>query len=131
MIRADYEDLIFATEEAKFKSIIDEIKERQATGQPILVGTVAIETSERLSKALKRVGIEHPSVVRCAAAGARIGRRIAWIHAGHDAEQSRRIGDRAGHRPRCILTGRNRNDPRAADESDGGFQSDDSTVRRR
>ena len=59
MIRADYEDLIFATEEAKFKSIIDEIKERQANGQPVLVGTVAIETSERLSKALKRVGIEH------------------------------------------------------------------------
>jgi len=59
MIRADYEDLIFATEEAKFKAIIEEIKERQQTGQPILVGTVAIETSERLSKALKRVGIEH------------------------------------------------------------------------
>ena len=59
MIRADYEDLIFATEEAKFKAIIEEIKERQASGQPVLVGTVAIETSERLSKALKRVGIEH------------------------------------------------------------------------
>ena len=59
MIRADYEDLIFATEEAKFKAIVEEIKERQATGQPILVGTVAIETSERLSKALKRAGIEH------------------------------------------------------------------------
>ncbi|MBI1256890.1 MAG: preprotein translocase subunit SecA [Chloroflexi bacterium] len=59
MVRADYEDLIFATEEAKFKSIVDEIKERSATGQPILVGTVAIETSERLSKALKRAGIEH------------------------------------------------------------------------
>ncbi|HVU13783.1 MAG TPA: preprotein translocase subunit SecA [Phototrophicaceae bacterium] len=59
MIRLDYEDLIFATEDAKFKAIVEEIKERQATGQPMLVGTVAIETSERLSKALKRSGIEH------------------------------------------------------------------------
>jgi preprotein translocase subunit SecA len=59
MIRKDYEDLIFGTEEAKFKALVDEIKERQAAGQPILVGTVAIETSERLSKALKRVGIDH------------------------------------------------------------------------
>ncbi len=59
MIRADYEDLIYATEEAKFKAITEEIKERQATGQPILVGTVAIETSERIAKALKRAGIEH------------------------------------------------------------------------
>ena len=59
MVRRDYEDLIFATEEAKFKAIVQEIKERQGTGQPILVGTVAIETSERLSKSLKKVGIEH------------------------------------------------------------------------
>ncbi len=59
MIRLDYEDLIFATEEAKFKAVVAEIKERQARGQPVLVGTVAIETSERLSKALKRAGVDH------------------------------------------------------------------------
>ena len=59
MIRRDYEDLIYANEDAKFKAVVDEIKERQSNGQPILVGTVAIETSERLSKALKRVGVEH------------------------------------------------------------------------
>ena len=59
MIRADYEDLIFATEDAKFNAIVAEIKERATTGQPLLVGTVAIETSERLSKALKRAGVEH------------------------------------------------------------------------
>ncbi|MFN8452666.1 MAG: SEC-C metal-binding domain-containing protein [Anaerolineae bacterium] len=59
MIRADFEDLIYATEAAKFKAIVDEIKERSSTGQPILVGTVAIETSERLSKALKRAGVDH------------------------------------------------------------------------
>jgi preprotein translocase subunit SecA len=59
MIRRDYEDLIYATEDAKFKAVVEEIKERQANGQPVLVGTVAIETSERLSKALKRVGVDH------------------------------------------------------------------------
>ncbi|MCL4249715.1 MAG: preprotein translocase subunit SecA [Anaerolineae bacterium] len=59
MIRQDYEDLIYATESAKFKAIVNEIKERQSRGQPVLVGTVAIETSERLSKQLKREGIDH------------------------------------------------------------------------
>jgi preprotein translocase subunit SecA len=58
-IRKDYEDLIYATEEAKFKSVITEIKDRQEEGQPVLVGTVAIETSERLSKALKKAGVPH------------------------------------------------------------------------
>ncbi|MCC6613124.1 MAG: preprotein translocase subunit SecA [Anaerolineae bacterium] len=59
MIRQDYEDLIYATEQAKFNAIVQEIKDRQARKQPVLVGTVAIETSERLSKQLKRAGIEH------------------------------------------------------------------------
>jgi preprotein translocase subunit SecA len=59
MIRRDYEDLIYANEEAKFKSVVEEIKERQSRKQPVLVGTVAIETSERLSKALKRASVEH------------------------------------------------------------------------
>jgi preprotein translocase subunit SecA len=59
MIRRDYEDLVYATEEAKFKAIVDEIKARQERGQPVLVGTVAIETSERLSKALNKAKIDH------------------------------------------------------------------------
>ncbi len=59
MIRLDYEDQIFATEAAKFKAVVEEIKERQSKGQPILVGTVAIETSERLSKLLQRSGVKH------------------------------------------------------------------------
>lgn len=58
-IRRDYEDLIYATEEAKFRAVISEIKDRQQEGQPVLVGTVAIETSERLSKALKKAGVPH------------------------------------------------------------------------
>jgi preprotein translocase subunit SecA len=59
MIRLDYEDLVYATEEAKFKAIVDEIKARKERGQPVLIGTVAIETSERLSKALKNAKIDH------------------------------------------------------------------------
>jgi preprotein translocase subunit SecA len=59
MVRKDFEDLIFVNEKAKFNAIIDEIKARQANQQPVLVGTVAIETSERLSSMLKRFGIKH------------------------------------------------------------------------
>jgi preprotein translocase subunit SecA len=59
MIRKDYDDLIYPTEEAKFKAVIEEIKTRQQAGQPVLVGTVAVETSERLSKALQKVGVKH------------------------------------------------------------------------
>ena len=59
VIRLDHDDLIYATEAAKFGAVVAEIKERQAHGQPVLVGTVAIETSERLSKLLKKERIEH------------------------------------------------------------------------
>ena len=59
VIREDYGDLIFATKKGKYKAIINEIKERHAKGQPILVGTVAVETSELLSDMLKRERIPH------------------------------------------------------------------------
>jgi preprotein translocase subunit SecA len=59
IIRKDYEDLVFMTESAKFKAVITELKERNQRGQPILIGTVAIETSERLSKMLDRAGVKH------------------------------------------------------------------------
>jgi len=59
MVRLDYEDLVYVNEEVKFRAIIEEIQERHVTGQPILVGTVAVDTSERLSKALKKVGVQH------------------------------------------------------------------------
>jgi preprotein translocase subunit SecA len=58
-VRKDYEDLIYMNEAAKFKAVVDEIKRRYEQRQPVLVGTVAIETSERLSKALDRAGIKH------------------------------------------------------------------------
>ncbi|MBZ0277041.1 MAG: preprotein translocase subunit SecA [Anaerolineae bacterium] len=59
VIRKDYDDLIYMTEAAKFNAVTQEIKTRQQAGQPVLVGTVAVETSERLSRALERAGVKH------------------------------------------------------------------------
>jgi preprotein translocase subunit SecA len=59
MIRVDHGDVIYKTEQAKFNALVDEIAERHATGQPILVGTVSIEKSERVSRLLDQRGIKH------------------------------------------------------------------------
>jgi preprotein translocase subunit SecA len=59
VIRIDDNDLIFATMKAKYKAIADEIEKRHKLGQPILVGTISIETSEYLSKLLKKRGVKH------------------------------------------------------------------------
>ncbi|HEX4520736.1 MAG TPA: preprotein translocase subunit SecA [Gaiellaceae bacterium] len=57
--RKDENDLIFKTVEGKFMAVTADIKERHATGQPVLVGTIAVETSELLSELLKRQGVPH------------------------------------------------------------------------
>src|SRR5262249_48290682 len=57
--RADENDFIFKTKEAKWGAVADDIRERHAKGQPVLVGTIAVETSEYLSEVLKRSGIPH------------------------------------------------------------------------
>lgn len=59
MIRKDYNDVIYLTKEGKFKAVVEEIAQRYAVGQPVLVGTVSIENSEILSSMLKRKGIPH------------------------------------------------------------------------
>jgi preprotein translocase subunit SecA len=59
MIRNDQADVIFKTEAGKFKNIADEIKLLHAKGQPVLVGTVSVDKSEKLSALLKREGIKH------------------------------------------------------------------------
>ncbi len=59
MVREDKEDLIFKTKGEKFNAVADDIEERHATGQPILVGTIDIETSERLSALLTKRDIKH------------------------------------------------------------------------
>ena len=57
--RLDKNDLIFKTVEAKFNAAVADIKERNEKGQPVLVGTIAVETSEYLSELLKRQGVPH------------------------------------------------------------------------
>ncbi len=59
MVRKDQPDLVYRTEGAKYEAIIDDIVERYADGQPVLVGTVSVEKSERLSGLLKQRGIAH------------------------------------------------------------------------
>ena len=59
MIRKDENDVIYKNENAKFKAIVRSIKESHEKGQPVLVGTVSIEKSEKLSKLLKQEGIKH------------------------------------------------------------------------
>ncbi|CAD2070789.1 preprotein translocase subunit SecA [Phocicoccus pinnipedialis] len=57
--RIDNNDKVFSTKEHKFEAVIDEVKERHEKGQPILIGTVAVETSEHISDLLKKHGIRH------------------------------------------------------------------------
>jgi preprotein translocase subunit SecA len=57
--RDDRNDLIFKTKEAKFDAVVEDIVERNEAGQPVLVGTIDVETSEYLSQLLQRRGIEH------------------------------------------------------------------------
>ena len=59
MIREDLHDVIYKNEAGKFRAVIEDIKECHAKGQPVLVGTVSIEKSEKLSNMLKREGIKH------------------------------------------------------------------------
>jgi preprotein translocase subunit SecA len=59
VVRDDANDYIYKTVEAKFKAVIEDIKERHVKGQPVLVGTIAVETSEYLSELLNRSGIKH------------------------------------------------------------------------
>ena len=59
MIRNDEHDIIYKNEEAKFKAVIEDIKKAHEKGQPVLVGTVSVEKSEKLSKMLKQAGIKH------------------------------------------------------------------------
>ncbi|MDM8245811.1 preprotein translocase subunit SecA [Collinsella tanakaei] len=59
VIRKDNDDLVYRTVDAKFNAVADDVAERHANGQPVLVGTVSIESSERLSRLLNKRGIKH------------------------------------------------------------------------
>ena len=59
VVRADQADLIFKTEAAKFEAVAQDIAEKYAKGQPVLVGTISVEKSENLSRLLKQQGVTH------------------------------------------------------------------------
>ena len=59
MVRKDQPDLVYRTEEAKFRAVVEDIAERHETGQPVLVGTTSVEKSEYLSAQLKKRGVRH------------------------------------------------------------------------
>jgi len=59
LVRFDQSDLIFKSEAGKFEAVVDDIVDRREAGQPVLVGTVSVENSERLSRELDKRGIDH------------------------------------------------------------------------
>ena len=59
LIRLDQADLIYKSEEAKFLAVVEDLKERHEVGQPVLVGTISVEKSEKLSRELDKQGIPH------------------------------------------------------------------------
>ena len=58
-LRDDLPDLVFKTEDAKFRAIVEEVRERVTAGQPLLLGTASVEKSEKLSRAFNQAGIAH------------------------------------------------------------------------
>ena len=59
LVRLDFPDQVYKTEEEKFGAVVQEVKERHAKGQPVLVGTASIQKNERLSQQLSRDGVPH------------------------------------------------------------------------
>jgi len=59
MVRKEFQDVVYRTEEEKFRNAAKEIKELYEKGQPVLVGTISVEKSERLSSLLKKMGVKH------------------------------------------------------------------------
>lgn len=59
VIREDFPDSVYKNTDGKFKAVVEEIKEKHSKGQPVLVGTITIETSELLSRMLKKQGVKH------------------------------------------------------------------------
>ncbi|MFC1656913.1 preprotein translocase subunit SecA, partial [Patescibacteria group bacterium] len=59
MVRKDMSDKVYKNEQAKFRAVVQEVKERKEKGQPVLVGTVSIEKNETLSSMFKKAGIKH------------------------------------------------------------------------
>ena len=59
VVREDYNDVVYRSQDGKFRAIVEDIKEHHENGQPVLVGTTSVEKSEILSDMLKKEGIKH------------------------------------------------------------------------
>ena len=97
--RIDHDDLVYRTVEAKFNAVADDVAKRHATGQPVLVGTVSIESSERLSRILDKRGIKH------AVLNAKLHEREAQIVAQAGREGAVTIATNMAGRGTDILLG--------------------------
>ncbi|PID44186.1 MAG: preprotein translocase subunit SecA [Proteobacteria bacterium] len=85
MVRVDYADVIYKNEAAKYRAIIKEIKEKHKKGQPVLVGTISIDVSEKISKMLKKEKVDH-----------------AVLNAKHHEREAEIISD-AGHKGKVTI----------------------------
>jgi len=105
MIRKNLPDRIYKTEEAKFKAVVEEIKERHNKGQPVLIGTISIENNEKLSQLLSREGIKHEVL------NAKQHEREAAIHAQAGKLGAVTVATNMAGRGVDIILGGNPQDP--------------------
>src|SRR5207253_1172168 len=98
MVRDDHPDIIYKTEEAKFRAVADEIAEMAQADRPVLVGTVSVEKSERLSRMLEKRGIRHEVL------NAKQHEREALIVANAGQASAVTIANAGGRNPRWGAT---------------------------
>ena len=138
MIRTDLADVVYKNERGKFRAIVDKIRALHEAGQPVLVGTVAIEKSEMLSKALEKAGISH-SVLNAkhhereaqiiAGAGRKGAVTIATNMAGRGTDI--KLGDGVAQRGGLYIIGTERHEARRIDNQlrgRSGRQGDPGTT---
>ncbi len=108
MIRKNLPDRIYKTEEAKFKAVVKEIKERHNKGQPVLIGTISIENNEKLSRFLSLEGVKHEIL------NAKQHEREAAIHAQAGRLGAVTVATNMAGRGVDIILGGNPQDPEEA-----------------
>ena len=127
MIRTDHPDVIYRTMEEKFNAIVNDVVERNQTGQPILLGTVSIEVSERLSRAFEKHRIPHEVL------NAKQHQREALVIAGAGKPGAVTIATNMAGRGTDIVLGGNlemqlQDDQQNNDEIRKQWQKDNQTV---
>jgi preprotein translocase subunit SecA len=101
MVRRDHDDIVYRTEVEKFRNAAKDIKEKYEKGQPVLVGTISIEKSERLSAILKKMGVKHEVL------NAKQHEREAWIVAQAGRKGAVTVSTNMAGRGTDILLGGN------------------------